>query len=99
MNPILDAAAGRLLARYVLKGLMTLEDLDAPSPGWDRIEADRRHANRRAQRLGLAPTYPPPQPWRNLAREWIDSHPREWESMVREALAAEAIEHPDICQP
>jgi hypothetical protein len=27
------------------------------------------------------PTWPPEEPYRNLAREWIDAHPDEWAAM------------------
>jgi len=85
---------GRLLARYALQGLITLEDLDTPPPGWSRLEADRAAANARSQRTARRPVYPPAQPWRNLAREWIEAHPREWEAMVRDALALEQPPEP-----
>lgn len=81
---------GRLLARYALQGLITLESLDQPTTIWQAMEADRRAANSRAQRLGRGPVFPPPLEWRNLAREWIAAHPREWEEMLRDTLAREA---------
>lgn len=80
---------GRLLARYALQGLITLESLDQPTTIWQAIEADRRAANARAHRLGRGPAFPPPPEWRNLAREWIAAHPKEWEEMLRNTLAQE----------
>lgn len=80
---------GRLLARYALQGLITLEALDQPTTIWQAMEADRRAVNARAQRLGRGPAFPPPPEWRNLAREWIAAHPKEWEEMLRNTLAQE----------
>lgn len=86
---------GRLLARYALQGLITLEALDSPTPNWNALEADRRVANNRAQRQGRGPVFPPPNDWRNLAREWITRNPAEWESMLRDTLARESSGRPD----
>ena len=81
------------LAVLVARGLMSLEDLDvAPPPSRD-LERDRM---RSASDLGghggwpgrrsPAMRYPGAgciQPVRNLAREWIAAHPREWQALVR----------------
>ncbi len=98
MNLSLDLP-GQLLARYALQGLITLEALDAPTANWNALEADRRVANSRAQRQGRGLVFPPPAPWRNLAREWIASHPQEWESMLRDTLAREATQPEPAPQP
>ena len=89
------AAIGHLLATWTLQGRLSLEDLDHPgdTSGWIALEADRRTANSRELRHGHAPIYPPPQPWRNLAREWINANPAAWESMLRNALNAETDTH------
>lgn len=94
MNPTSGEPVGRLLARYALQGLITLEDLDDPPANWQRLEADRLNANARAQRIARPPVYPPAKPWRNLAREWIAAHPSQWEAMVRDALAMEDSPEP-----
>jgi hypothetical protein len=89
MTPIAQEAAGRLLARWALDGRITLEALDQPPGAWQALEADRRVANQRAQRLGRGLVYPPPASWRNLAREWIDTHRQEWESLLLASLNGE----------
>lgn len=86
---------GRLLARYALQGLLTLEALDSPTATWTALEADRRVANNRIKRQGRGAVFPPPNEWRNLAREWIANNPSEWESMLRDTLASESTDLPD----
>lgn len=81
-----SSALGRLLATFCLQGLISLEDLDNPSSTWEALEAVRTAANRHAMRSKLPPPYPPGQPWRNLAREWIAAHPAEWEAMLIKTL-------------
>ena len=81
-----NSALGRLLATFCLQGLISLEDLDSPSSGWEALEAARAAANRRAMRTKLPPPYFPGLPWRNLAREWIAAHPAEWEAMLIKTL-------------
>ena len=91
---------GRMLAIGTLKGLWTLEDLGAWSPSSDELEADRRRSelpqataqgmtghNRPVMRYPNAGQYLHP---RNLAREWIDAHPQEWQALLSEALDQEA---------
>ena len=80
---------GRLLARYALQGLISLEALDMPTGNWQTLEADRQDANNRALRQGRGPVFSPPAEWRNLAREWIADHPQEWETLLRDTLARE----------
>lgn len=86
------ASIGKLLASWTLQGRLFLEDLDHPgnNSSWSSLEADRRSANSREEQLGRAPIYPPSQPWRNLAREWIKANPAVWELMLRNALNAES---------
>ena len=88
MKPI-GTDLGRLLAVMVLQGRFSLEDLDQPSEQWLCLEADRRHAISRAQRMKLTPPYPPGTPWRNLAREWIAAHPNEWQTLLQHYLEQE----------
>lgn len=90
MKPICDDT-GRLLARFALDGRITLEALDQPTSSWRALAADQDAANRRAQRLGRALPYPAPLPWRNLAREWIQAHRQEWESLLLEHLNTEDV--------
>ena len=80
------------LAVLVARGLMSLEDLDVAPPASRELERDRM---RSASDLGHggwpgrrspAMRYPGAgsiQPVRNLAREWIAAHPREWQALVR----------------
>lgn len=95
MIPFSPDRIGRLLARYALQGLITLEALDSPTHTWNALEADRRVANNRTQRQGRGAAFPPPVAWRNLAREWIAQNPSEWESMLRDTLARESAGSPD----
>lgn len=89
MTPIAQEVAGRLLARWALEGRINLEALDQPTSTWEALEADRRVANQRALRLNRGFAYPPPATWCNLAREWIDTHPKEWETMLLASLNGE----------
>lgn len=84
-----SAALGRLLATFCLQGLISLEDLDNPSAGWQELETARSLANRYAMRTKTPMPYPPGQPHRNLAREWIAAHPAEWEAMLIKTLNEE----------
>ena len=81
------------LAVLVARGLMSLEDLDVAPPASRELERDRM---RSASDLGghggwpgrrsPAMRYPGAgciQPVRNLAREWIAAHPREWQALVQ----------------
>lgn len=95
MNLLSPELPGRLLARYALQGLITLEALDSPTANWKALEADRRVANNRAQRQGRGFAFPPPLAWRNLAREWIAAHPQEWEALLRDTLAREETGSPE----
>ncbi len=61
---------GPLLAGMVAKGLMTLEQLDVPTPRWmDELELMTQYR--------LMSGKPPPE-WRNTARDWIEAHPADW---------------------
>jgi hypothetical protein len=88
------SSIGRLLATYCLQGLVSLEDLDKPSPGWLSTEADRQTINTRAARSKLPQPLPPPPQHRNLARDWITSNNAEWESMLIKTLNAEPTPPP-----
>jgi hypothetical protein len=71
---------GPLLAGMVAKGLVTVEQLDVPTPRWQA-------------ELPLMTEYrvmggrPVPE-WRNPAREWIEAHPGDWVALQK--LHAEA---------
>ena len=64
---------GPLLAGMVAKGLVTVEQLDVPTPRWmaelDLMTQFRAMAGK-----------PPPE-WRNPAREWIEANPAEWQAL------------------
>tara|TARA_R110000868_G_scaffold32015_1_gene116843 strand:- start:37 stop:339 length:303 start_codon:yes stop_codon:yes gene_type:complete len=94
---------GRSLAIGILKGLWTLEALDKPSPGWAEIEADRVKSAFPAdpaipkdiRRFGPVMRYPnagTKLPYRNLAREWIEANPTEWDTLLREYAEAEIVD-------
>jgi hypothetical protein len=71
---------GPLLAGMVAKGLMTLEQLDVPTPRWmDELELMTQYR--------LMGGKPPPE-WRNTARDWIEAHPADWVAL--QALHADA---------
>ena len=81
----------------VARGLVTLEQLDQPTPSWRELEQDRSRSlaadqiqgwpGRRvpAFRYPLAGTAQAP---RNLAREWIGANQKAWTAML-EGLMAE----------
>ena len=79
MKP-LYAGVGPLLAGMVAKGLMTLDQLDVPTPRW-MADLDMMTQYR------LINGQPPPE-WRNTAREWIEAHPGDWVALQN--LHAEA---------
>ena len=64
---------GPMLAGMVAKGLVTVEQLDVPTPRWmdelDLMTQFRAMAGK-----------PPPE-WRNPAREWIEANPAEWQAL------------------
>lgn len=72
-----SADVGLQLAIGVLRGRWTLEHLDQPSQS--HIVASRW---REAHEL-------PVIPHRNLAREWIDAHPHQWDALLRAELQRE----------
>jgi hypothetical protein len=89
-----------MLAIGTLRGLWALEDLDAWSASSDDLEADRRRSelpqatapgmtghSRPVMRYPYAGQYRHP---RNLAREWIEANPQEWQALLSEALEKEA---------
>jgi hypothetical protein len=83
----------------VARGLVTLEQLDEPSPAWKELEEDRRRSLLADSESGWpgrrTPAFRYPGAGtrlkqRNLAREWIESHPDDWAAMLQRAGA----EHP-----
>ena len=84
---------GMQLAVLVARGLMGLEDLDVATPASRELERDRMRSGDGHHgpsgwpgRRSPAMRYPGAgciQPVRNLAREWIAAHPREWQALVR----------------
>ena len=85
---------GLQLAVLVARGLMSLDDLDTATPASRELELDRMRSATDLEghggwpgRRSPAMRYPGAgciQPVRNLAREWIAAHPREWEALVRQ---------------
>lgn len=85
---------GLQLAVLVARGLMSLDDLDTATPASRELELDRMRSATDLDghggwpgRRSPAMRYPGAgciQPVRNLAREWIAAHPREWEALVRQ---------------
>jgi hypothetical protein len=69
--------AGQMLARCVLDGYWTLEQLDQPSASHNVANAWRV-----AHKLS-------PIEYRNLARDWIAAHPTEWDLLLRSKLRDE----------
>jgi hypothetical protein len=90
----LEDAFGRMLALYALSGRFTLEHLDHPDTNSHYVhnEADRRTANDRALRRGHRKPFSDPQPYRNLAREWIEAHPAQWQDLFMASLQKESID-------
>lgn len=80
---------GLQLAVLVARGLMSLDDLDTATPASRELELDRMRSATDLEghggwpgRRSPAMRYPGAgciQPVRNLAREWIAAHPREWQ--------------------
>lgn len=68
---------GQQLALGVLRGRWDLEHLD--KPGQSQIVANKWRASHDL----------PTVPHRNLAREWIAAHPREWDALLRAELQQE----------
>jgi hypothetical protein len=81
----------------VARGLLSLEQLEQPTPAWDELERDRARSALSDPIAGWpgrrSPAFPYPgagvsRPPRNLAREWIANHPKGWQDLqqqVREA--------------
>jgi hypothetical protein len=78
---------GRILAIGTLSGRWTLETFDKPSGQTAVLERDRKLSY--SGGLGPAVRYPEAPPHRNLAREWIEANPREWEALMSAALEQE----------
>ena len=91
---------GRVLAVGVVEGLWRLEDLDEQPCGRRELEDDRARSAYPADRTmprewrRVAPVIPYPAagqrlPHRNLAREWIEANPGQWQELL--SLREEAI--------
>jgi hypothetical protein len=80
---------GCFLAVGTLKGLWTLETFDKPSGQSAVLERDRVLSHG-CGGFGPVMRYPEAPPHRNLAREWIEANPREWEALMSAALEQEA---------
>jgi hypothetical protein len=84
------------LARLVARGLIRLEQLDAPTPAWAELESDRQCSGSSDLYQGWpgrrtpATRYPgagSTEAPRNLAREWIEANPKAWAAMLEPPLA------------
>ena len=84
------------LARLVARGLISLEQLDAPTPAWAELESDRQRSGSSDLTQGWpgrrspATHYPgagTAQAPRNLAREWIEANPKAWAAMRSQPVA------------
>lgn len=86
---------GMQLALLVARGRLSLGDLDQPTPSWQQLERDRvRSAMVDLQagwpgRRSPVMRYPAATPYRNLAREWIEANPKEWQVLMQRALEEE----------
>ncbi|MCP9841415.1 hypothetical protein KBY93_12335 [Synechococcus sp. J7-Johnson] len=78
---------------------MTLEDLDQPTPAWEELERDRLRSGMPGLDKGWPGRRSPAMRYpgageqrrpRNLAREWIEDNPKQWEALMRQALEEEA---------
>ena len=78
---------GRILAIGTLSGYWTLESFDKPSGQTAALERDRKLSH--DGRLGGV-VYAPAPEHRNLAREWIEANPREWQELMEAGLEREA---------
>lgn len=86
-----EAQAGLQLARGVVRGLWTLDQLDRPSEAAGGMESDRLASSRPDDRRpyweshsGPVMAYPgagTTTPHRNLAREWIAAYPDQWAAL------------------
>ncbi len=101
------SSVGEGLARMVARGLITVEQLDHPTLGWEALEQDRR----RSLASDLSPGWPGRRtpafrypdagrvrPLRNLAREWIAANPKAWAAIL-EHLVARDVEGQPAPQP
>ncbi len=90
---------GLQLAVLVARGLMSLDDLDTATPASRELELDRMRSATDQEghggwpgRRSPAMRYPGAgciQPVRNLAREWIAAHPREWQVLLQQHQAVD----------
>jgi hypothetical protein len=80
-------AVGRTLAIGVIRGRWTLEHLDAPPGQYRSVERDRIRSVNPAPAHSDSPTLrylSSSDPYRNLARDWIQSNTAEWNTLVNE---------------
>jgi hypothetical protein len=99
----LSTSVGEVLARMVARGLLTLEDLDQPTPAWQELEQDRQRSafsgtstgwpGRRTPAYGYSDAGTARMP-RNLAREWIEAHPKLWAAVLEEQVAPGRADQP-----
>lgn len=83
---------GRTLVLGVLRGYWTLEQLDHVSGHWALNERERAVSNaRRTSTKRYAAWYGPGEPYRNLARDWINSHSAEFDKLLQHELDREDI--------
>lgn len=80
-----EMAIGKLLALGSLREIWTLEQLDEPGPTTKAMWGD---IQRIARRIGKTPVG-----YRNLAREYMAHHEREWNDILRQSLEAENLDH------
>lgn len=86
-----EAQAGLQLARGIVRGLWTLEQLDRPSEAAQTVEDDRlASAHPDTRRAPWEPHDGPAMPYPgagttrhagNLAREWIAAFPDQWDAL------------------
>ena len=79
---------GRILAIGTLSGYWTLESFDKPSGQTAALERDRKLSH--DGRLGGV-VYAPAPEHRNLARDWIEANPREWQELMNAGLEKESL--------
>jgi hypothetical protein len=81
---------GEQLAGMVARGLMSLEDLDQPTPAWRELEEDRRRSLLADPSSGWpgrrTPAFPYPaagssRQLPNLARAWIEANHKAWQRL------------------
>jgi hypothetical protein len=91
LNPVdqLWVQPGRQLAIGVLRGYWTLEQLDEPSAHWVLNERDRAVSNARRTSTKRFSAWTVGHPYRNLARDWIETHPDQFNALLQQELERE----------